>query len=196
METLESKSENITIEQIYTISNNYRIGKKPLAKLLGWGETTIIRYVEGDSTNEYSDKLRMILENPGYFYEILTKNKNNITQVAYRKCSKAVLKQMLQSRICIIAQYIINKRKANISLLELQTYLYYIQAFHLALNNSPMFEDDYIVNDDHMPYEQVYNDFTTRKITELEIQKMCCQEQKKSLSTKCFWHLSGMVRQC
>ncbi len=170
METLESKSENITIEQIYTILNNYRIGKKPLAKLLGWGETTIIRYVEGDSpTNEYSDKLRMILENPGYFYEILTKNKDNITQVAYRKCSKAVLKQMLQSRICIIAQYIINKRKANISLLELQTYLYYIQAFHLALNNSPMFEDDYIVNDDHMPYEQVYNDFTTRKITELEI---------------------------
>lgn len=171
METFEEQDENITIEQIYTILNNYRIGKKPLAKLLGWGETTIIRYVEGDSpTNEYSDKLRMILENPGYFYEILTKNRDNITQVAYKKCSRAVLKQMLQSRISVISQYIINKRNGNISLLELETYLYYIQAFHLALYNRPIFEDDYIVNDIQMPYERIYSDYTTRKITVLEIE--------------------------
>lgn len=171
METFEEQKENITIEQIYTILNNYRIGKKPLAKLLGWGETTIIRYVEGDSpTNEYSDKLRMILENPGYFYEILTRNKDNITQVAYKKCTKAVLKQMLQSRISVISQYIINKRDGNISLFELQMYLYYIQAFHLALYNHPMFEDDYIVNDEQMPYERVYQDYTTRKISVLDLE--------------------------
>ncbi|MDO5294674.1 MAG: hypothetical protein Q4F05_18210 [bacterium] len=172
METLEEQKDNITIEQIYTILNNYRIGKKPLAKLLGWGETTIIRYVEGDSpTNEYSDKLRMILENPGYFYEILTRNKANITQVAYKKCSKAVLKQMLQSRISVISQYVINKRSGQISLLELETYLYYIQAFHLALYNRPLFEDDYIINDSQMPYERVYQDYMTRKMQVLALEE-------------------------
>jgi hypothetical protein len=49
----------ITADEIKLILDRYRIGKKPLAKLLGWGETTIIRYMEGDiPTNEYSNKLR------------------------------------------------------------------------------------------------------------------------------------------
>ena len=46
----------ISSEEIKLILDRYRIGKKPLAKLLGWGETTIIRYMEGDvPTNEYSN---------------------------------------------------------------------------------------------------------------------------------------------
>ena len=45
----------ITVDEIKQILDEYCIGKKPLAKLLGWGETTIIRYMEGDiPTNEYS----------------------------------------------------------------------------------------------------------------------------------------------
>ena len=51
------REEVISIPEIAAILNNYRIGKKPLAKLLGWGETTIIRYMDGDvPTKEYSDK--------------------------------------------------------------------------------------------------------------------------------------------
>ena len=47
--------EVITVDEIRQILESYRIGKKPLAKLLGWGETTIIRYMEGDiPTSEYS----------------------------------------------------------------------------------------------------------------------------------------------
>lgn len=167
-----SQHPTISVEQIYTVLNNYRIGKKPLAKLLGWGETTIIRYVEGDCpTTEYSDKLLMILGNPGYFYEILLKNKENITSVAYKKSLKAVLARLLQSKICVTAQYIINKRKGNISLYELQYYLYYIQSFSLALTNTPFFEDDFIVNEEEMPYEKVYHDFTIRRICTLEIEE-------------------------
>lgn len=172
-------NDNITIDQIYTILNNYRIGKKPLAKLLGWGETTIIRYVEGDCpTAEYSDKLLMILENPGYFYDLLLKNKDNITQVAYKKSCKAVLKQMLQSKICVIAQYIINKRNGNISLYELQNYLYYIQSFSLALQDVPLFEDDFIVNEEEMPYERVYTDFSTRRISMLELTEGALEKEE------------------
>lgn len=174
--------EHITIEQIHSILDRYRIGKKPLAKLLGWGETTIIRYVEGDTpTAEYSDKLKMILDNPGFFYEILQRNQENITGVAYKKCCKAVLKQMLQSRICIIAQYIINKRSGNISLEELQNYLYYIQSFSLALENRPMFEDDYLLLDNGMCFEQVYNDYQNRRITILELAEDALDTADKAL---------------
>ena len=57
----------ITADEIRQILEKYRIGKKPLAKLLGWGETTIIRYMEGDiPTSEYSNKLKTLLDNPGF----------------------------------------------------------------------------------------------------------------------------------
>lgn len=168
---IQERTANIvTVEQIQTILNNYRIGKKPLAKLLGWGETTIIRYVEGDCpTAEYSDKLLMILENPGYFYEILLKNSDHITPVAYKKSLKAVLKYLMQSKISVLAQYVINQRRGNISVVELQYYLYYIQSFSLALYNTPMFEDDYIINEEEMPYERIHQDYLTRKINMLEL---------------------------
>ena len=32
---------NITSEEIMAILRRYNIGKKPLARLLGWGETTV-----------------------------------------------------------------------------------------------------------------------------------------------------------
>ena len=66
----------ITSDEIRQILEKYRIGKKPLAKLFGWGETTIIRYMEGDiPTNEYSTKLKCLLDNPEYYYELLIKDK-------------------------------------------------------------------------------------------------------------------------
>jgi DNA-directed RNA polymerase subunit H (RpoH/RPB5) len=55
-------NEIISTDEIELILARYNIGKKPLAKLLGWGETTIIRYLEGDiPTLEYSNKLKSIL---------------------------------------------------------------------------------------------------------------------------------------
>ena len=38
----------ITTEEINSILNKYKIGKKPLAKLLGSGEITLIRYLNAD----------------------------------------------------------------------------------------------------------------------------------------------------
>ena len=40
------------------ILRKYKIGKKPLSKLLGWGEVTITRYINGDIPSKlYSDEL-------------------------------------------------------------------------------------------------------------------------------------------
>ena len=57
----------ITTEEINKILNKYKIGKKPLSKLLGWGEITLIRYLNGDVPSKvYSEQL----------YNILNKNKS------------------------------------------------------------------------------------------------------------------------
>lgn len=148
---------NITSEEIMTILRRYNIGKKPLARLLGWGETTILRYIDGDvPTLEYSKRLRAILDDPEYYYEILENNHNLITGVAYRKSSKAALEAILSSKINGISYYIMNISNGDISSRYLQNILYYCQVFSLALYNKELFPDDCIVNDEYIPYEKQY----------------------------------------
>lgn len=174
------KTDLITIEEINQILINYRIGKKPLAKLLGWGETTLIRYLDGDSpTREYSDKLLYILNNPGYFYEILQQNQDRLTPVAYRKCNQAVKRMMLESKIRVVAQYIINKLEGHISMYELQIYLYYVQGFYLAFEKQPMFDDDFMINEQDLPYEAVYEEFSIRSFSIMELEKDSLSEKER-----------------
>ena len=86
------QESTISTEDVKCILLDYNIGKKPLAKLLGWGETTIIRYIEGDiPTCEYSQKLLQIKEDPNYYYDILLRNQDKLTTVAFKKSKKAVL---------------------------------------------------------------------------------------------------------
>ncbi len=175
------RTDCITIKEINQILSSYRIGKKPLAKLLGWGETTIIRYVEGDiPTREYSEKLRHIMQDAGYFNKLLEENKSSLTPVAYRKCSQAVNERLLESKIKVVAQHIINKMEGHISLFELQIYLYYVQGFYLALEDKAMFEDEFVYRGEFMPYEEVSEDFAIRKIPRLEIKKNALTEKEKN----------------
>lgn len=145
----------ITSEEIISILRRYNIGKKPLARLLGWGETTILRYIEGDiPTCEYSKRLRVILEDPEYYYEILENNQELITGVAYRKSKEAVLGIMLSSKINEVSYYIMDMSKGDISTKYLQSILYYSQVFSLVLYNKELFPDDCMVNDEYIPYEK------------------------------------------
>lgn len=156
---MNNKRNNTTItsEEIISILRRYNIGKKPLARLLGWGETTILRYIEGDiPTCEYSKKLRAILEDPEYYYEILEHNQDLITGVAYRKSREAVLGTILSSKINEVSYYIMNMSKWGISSKYLQSILYYSQVFSLVLYNKELFPDDCMVNDEYIPYEKQY----------------------------------------
>ena len=80
----------VTKEQIEQILVSYGIGKKPFSLLLGWGETTICRYLDGDTPSEkYSNVLLNILNNPEAYLEILEANKANVTDLAYTKSLRA-----------------------------------------------------------------------------------------------------------
>lgn len=147
----------ITADEIKLILDTYRIGKKPLAKLLGWGETTIIRYIEGDiPTKEYSNKLKTILYDPEYYYNLLCKKKEQLTTVAYKKSRKAVLTKIMTSKIYAAAYHIINKRDAEICASYVQYILYYSQAFSLALYDKEIYQEEYGVNNENIPYLKLY----------------------------------------
>ena len=116
----------ISADEIQLIIDRYRICKKPLAKLLGWGETTIIRYMEGDiPTSEYSNKLKTILEEPEYYYNLLLKRKECLTGIAFKKSRMAVLSKIMASKIYTVSYYIVNRCEADICASQLLYLLYF-----------------------------------------------------------------------
>ena len=147
----------ISADEIKLILDRYRIGKKPLAKLLGWGETTIIRYMEGDiPTNEYSNKLKAILDDPEFYYDLLCRRKECLTGVAFKKSKKAVMSKIMSTKIYAAAYYIVNKCNADICPSYIQFLLYYAQVFSLALFDKELFQEECGVNNEHIPYLKLY----------------------------------------
>ncbi|MGB4661348.1 MAG: hypothetical protein WBI07_19400 [Mobilitalea sp.] len=148
----------ISTEEIKLILDRYRIGKKPLAKLLGWGETTIIRYMEGDiPTSEYSNKLKTILDDPEYYYNLLCKRKECLTGVAFKKSKKAVITKIMATKIYAVAYYIVNKCSADICPGYVQYMIYYAQAFSLALYDKELFQEECLINNEHIPYLKLFD---------------------------------------
>lgn len=127
----------ITIEDIYAILKKYNIEKRPLSNLLGFGELTITRYLDGQlPARRNSDLLLKVLNDDNAMREMLYKNKCNITEKAYRKSIKAILDRdhFLDNRtkIELVAMYVINSRY-EVTNLSLQKLLYYIKAFGYIL---------------------------------------------------------------
>lgn len=162
----------IAVNEIKGILRDFRIGKKPLAKLLGWGETTIIRYIEGDiPTVEYSNKLKAIAEDPAYYYELLLKNKDNLTGIAFRKSKQAVLEKLMESKIRLIAQYMINLANGEIGPAYVQLLLYFAQAFSLGLLDKELFAEDIILSGSDIPFPELFQSMNSHGINVLELQQ-------------------------
>ena len=175
----------VTANEIRTILSDFRIGKKPLAKLLGWGETTIIRYIEGDiPTAEYSNKLKSIAKEPAYYYELLLENKDNLTNVAFRKSMQAVLEKLMEKKINLIAQFMIYFCQGDLSPGYIQSLLYYTQGFSLALYDKELFEDDYKVNQENAPYYQLYASMKKHGVNVFEVPEGRLTEEELSLLRK------------
>lgn len=144
-----SKENIITTEEINQILAKYKIGKKPLSKLLGWGEVTLIRYLNGDVPSKvYSDQLYKILKDEKYMRELLEKNKSEITKVAYKNAKNAIdtlnetnSSDKIESEIELISEYIIEVGK-EITPLALQKILYYSQGFYKVFFGKFLFNDD------------------------------------------------------
>lgn len=126
----------------------YDIGQKPLASLLGWGEATIARYVDGlMPTKEYSNRLKELF-NPQKMKELLDKKKSILTPVAQRKVASKI-KTLLEvdiNRPLQVANYFLNKMDVesgeSITPLKIQKIVCICQEWMLALFKEPLFIED------------------------------------------------------
>ncbi len=141
-----TKENIITTKEINEILNKYNIGKKPLSKLLGWGEVTLTRYLNGDVPSKvYSEQLYKVLNDKEYMNSLIEENKLSITERAYNNVKNAINKieydNTTQNEIETIAEYIISATN-EVTPLALQKILYYAQGFYIAFFKKFLFKDD------------------------------------------------------
>lgn len=147
----------ISKEEIEKLLLRYEIGKKPLARLLGWGETTILRYTEGDiPTREYSDRLCRLYHNPDEFEQLLFDNQEKISGVAYRKSMGAVERLIHNRGVQKTVDFIQLSSGSPVPQDLMQYYLYYAQGFSLALYGIPLFEEEFLVQETFQPYPGIF----------------------------------------
>ncbi len=196
----------IKIDEINLVLCKYKIGKKPLSKLLGWGETTIIRYIDGDTpTKPYSDELYKILNDVTHMEKVLEKNKKNITERAYKTTKETITnlkngksENRIESDIDLVAQYIIYMAK-EISPLALQKILYYAQGFYNAFFNEFLFKEDCEAWIHGPVYTSIYNryrEYGSSNIAldiDYDIEDILNEDKKSILNAiiRCFGYYNG-----
>ena len=131
-----------TKELLLSMMQRYDIGKKPLSRLLGWGDTTVMRYLDGVEPNrEFAARIQELAENPHIFADILEKNKEKLTDTAYRKASRAVYREIFCDRSTEAAQYVIELAEGDIAPYRVMMVLYYSQICSMVLWGLPILEE-------------------------------------------------------
>ena len=139
-----SQNDLITIGEIEEILKKYRIEKRPLSHVLGLGEHTVSRYLEGAlPQKKYSELLRNVLRDHNVMRGYLEQNKESITDIAYRKTSEAIteIERMCSrdSKIELLSLYIIHKGY-EVTNLSLQKLLYYVKGLSMVILNRDIVE--------------------------------------------------------
>ena len=139
------------------------MGKKPLSLVLGWGEITIIRYLEGQIPDKFhSDLLLKIKNDYQEFAKYLEKNKELITPLAYKKALSKITELKLeedQSKVYVIAKHVIAQME-DTTPLALQKILYYIEGFSLALLDKNILATNPEAWVHGPVYKEIYNRFS------------------------------------
>lgn len=132
-----------TKERLLLMMQRYDIGKKPLSRLLGWGDTTVMRYLDGVEPNrEFACRIEQLAENPWMYAEVLENNKEKLTDTAYRKTRRAVYREIFCDRSTEAMQYVVALAEGDIAPYRVMMILYYSQVCSVVLRGLPLFEEE------------------------------------------------------
>lgn len=132
-----------TKELLLSMMQRYDIGKKPLSKLFGWGETTVLRYLDGVEPNrEFYKRIEEVEENPWKYARMLEQNREQLTDTAYRKTRRAVYREMFCDRSTEAMQYVVALADGDIAPYRVMMVLYYAQVCSMVLRGQPLFEEE------------------------------------------------------
>ena len=130
----------VSQEVVEGLVERYNIRPRPLSSLLGWGEHTYSRFMEGDIPSKaFSDKIGHLWESPLSYLLLLLSNGKDLTSVALRKSRTSAQKALVEygSKADRVAAYLIGKTESNSSL-ALQKELYYAQGMMMSFFETPL----------------------------------------------------------
>ncbi len=182
-----------TREQLVSIMETYNIGKKPLSKLLGWGETTVLNQLKGAVPGrEFAEKINDISENPYLFSEILEKNRDKITDVAYKKAKRALEEKLLRDKASNIILYLVSQTNGDTAPYQLVATLFYSQAASLILHEKPLIDEDILYKPrNYMPYPYIYADILKKGLHVVKNSSSCLSPEDANLVMQIHKLLNG-----
>lgn len=149
----ENGEHALTRDGLEQLLKKYAIGKKPLSRLLGWGETTVLRYLAGEEpTKEYAQRLWLIDRHPELYLQLLEQGKERLTRVAYRKSRQAVENLLFGNRLNVVAYRVWKEMKQEHGMQALPYYCYYAQVLSMYLYGRELFSEDYQTQENLHPY--------------------------------------------
>lgn len=162
----------IKIEEIMKLMHLYNIGKTPLSLVLGFGEITITRHLDGQvPSKEYSNTMKEALSSPKYMDLLLEKNKSKIKKSAYEKTKKETLKLMNQfnvsNKMLTVIAILFNELE-EVTPLVLQKLLYFIQGLCVEKTGKYIFIEECEAWVHGPVYREVYNMFKDFKYNAID----------------------------
>ncbi|MCR5685937.1 MAG: hypothetical protein K6G81_11065 [Lachnospiraceae bacterium] len=159
MTDYENDVHGMSSEELDGMLARYNIGKKPLARLLGWGETAIINLKPENGMlpqGEYTQALQKLNEDPVRFCELLTDNRSAVTETAYNKSLEAMRGIFRLSDITEAAHYVcMSMKNKDISALRLESILLWSQIYSLFLLNEPVFDNETQISENAFFYPKI-----------------------------------------
>lgn len=172
----------VTIEEIEKLMSIYKIGKEPLSLVLGFGQITITRYLDGQiPSKEYSGIIRSALAMPEYMEACLKTNKKKISKIAYEKSMEAVKELeslfVVSDKMLNVISYIF-KKLGEVTPLALQKLLYFIQCESFVINDRAMFKENALAWVHGPVYEGVYSLFKDFKYNPIHDERFVILENR------------------
>ena len=197
-----SLNDIITKDEIEKILKKYNITKRTLPYVLGLGELTITRYLNGYiPSKNISDLLKKILFNPELYRDYLEKNKKKLSHNVYIKSSNKVDSLLgigvVDEKLEELAEYVIlnNEETTNLTLNKI---LYYFDIFYRLFYKKRYFKSQVKAWERGPVYGRIYYQYKNFKGDCIEIEKRDIQlePEVKALIDKiidCFGMYSGKV---
>jgi len=141
------KAGIIKVSEIKEIVEHYNTGKRPLSLLLGWGETTLTRYLDGDiPSKSYSEILKKVKTDYNYMRQLAAENRDKVTEKAFDNLMESIKELQndelkTEKKIDSVIKYLL-KELGEVTPLALQKLLYYSQGFYKTFYDQFLFKDE------------------------------------------------------
>ena len=181
----------VTPEDIRTIPERYKIGKRPLSILLGWGELTYTRLLDGNNpTATHAAELRRLLDDPAAYARVLETGRHRITEVAYTRSFRAVDALLADrggalraTRIFAVADRLCALAEGDLTPSALQRLVYYAQGLCFARLDTALFDELPRAAVSGPVYDRIYEAYTFDEIQQASMIDSAINHGKKAIDT-------------